>query len=174
MLRSIEHRIRIEDVLPFVANNPFVPQGREYIYARGLHAGFTGDFLVAAHLLLPQVENSIRHLLYQQGHVVSNLTSHDIQNELDLNTVYDKFRKELTAILGEDIAFDLEGLLIERFGSNLRNETAHGLMNHDQFFSGSVVYFWWLTLHLCVLYHLITLAGSQNDGQKTQNKTPHE
>ncbi|HEU5374160.1 MAG TPA: hypothetical protein VFV38_01855, partial [Ktedonobacteraceae bacterium] len=97
---SMEHLIRIEDLLPFVTNNPFVPQGREHIYARGLHAGFTGDFLVAAHLLLPQVENSIRYLLYQQGHVVSNLTSQNIQNELDLNTAYEKFREEITTVLG--------------------------------------------------------------------------
>jgi hypothetical protein len=158
---STEHLIRMEDLLPFVTNNPFVPQGREPIYARGLHAGFTGDFLVAAHLLLPQVENSIRYLLYQQGQVVSNLTSHNIQNELDLNTAYEKFREEITTVLGEDIAFDLEGLLIQRFGSNLRNETAHGLMEHSEFFSGPVVYFWWLTLHLCILYHLMVLSAHQ-------------
>lgn len=172
---NLEHLIRIEDLFPFVTNNPFVPKGREHIYARGLHAGFTSDFLVAAHLLLPQVENSIRHLLYQQGHVVSNLTSHNIQNELDLNTAYEKFRDEITTVLGEDIAFDLEGLLIQRFGSNLRNETAHGLMEHNEFFSGPVVYFWWLILHLCILYHLMTLSESQKSTPESSESpsSPH-
>ncbi len=165
---NLEHRIHVEDLLSFVSQNPFVPQGREYIYARGLHAGLGGDFLVAAHLLLPQVENSIRHLLYQQGQVVSNLTSHGIQNELDLNTVFEKFQKELIAVLGRDITFDLEGLLVERFGSNLRNETAHGLMNHDRFYSGPSIYFWWLTLHLCILYKLMTSETGQVTNQEPQ------
>ena len=31
-------------------------------------------------------------------------------------------------LLGEDLVFDLQGLLVERFGVNLRNRMAHGLM----------------------------------------------
>src|SRR5437868_2181144 len=54
---NIEHNVRIRDLLFLVVNNPFVPSGREMIYARGLLAGLTGDMLVAAHLLVPQLEN---------------------------------------------------------------------------------------------------------------------
>jgi DDE superfamily endonuclease len=39
-----EHQVEVDDFLPIVSDNPFVPEGREYIYARGLHAGLTGDF----------------------------------------------------------------------------------------------------------------------------------
>lgn len=60
-----EHNVAIEDFLPILCNNPFVPPGREYIYARGLQSGIKRDFLVAAHLLIPQLENSVRHILSQ-------------------------------------------------------------------------------------------------------------
>jgi hypothetical protein len=58
-----------------------VPEGHEGIYARGLFAGFKGDFLTATHLLVPQFESSIRHVLSQCGVVVSKLDRFGIQEE---------------------------------------------------------------------------------------------
>jgi hypothetical protein len=48
-------------------DNPFIPEGRRVIYSRGLQAGLGGDFLVATHLLIPQLENSLRYTLLQVG-----------------------------------------------------------------------------------------------------------
>jgi hypothetical protein len=144
-----EHRVTINDFLPIVSNHPFVPFGREHIYAQGLHAGITGDFLASIHLLVPQVENSIRHLLQQMGEITSGFSSSGIQDERSLNiTIY---LPELKALLGEDLVFDLQGLLVERFGQNLRNRMAHGLMNTEMFFSVEAVYFWWLVLRICFI-----------------------
>jgi hypothetical protein len=36
---NLEHAVRAEDFRDIVVNNPFVPPGRELLYARGLHAG---------------------------------------------------------------------------------------------------------------------------------------
>ncbi len=58
-------------------------------------------------------------------------------------------RTELVTLFGKDLAFDIEGLLVEHFGSNLRNEIAHGLMSYDKFISLQSSYLWWLTLRLC-------------------------
>ncbi|OMD39207.1 DUF7380 domain-containing protein [Paenibacillus odorifer] len=58
-----DHSVRLKDIFYLVKNNPFVPQGRELIFAEGLLKGFYGDFLTSAHLLIPQLENSIRHIL---------------------------------------------------------------------------------------------------------------
>ena len=66
-----EHAIRQNDLLFLVQNNPFIPQGHEGIYLRGLQAGFFGDWLVAMHLLIPQIEASIRYVLQQYGNVTS-------------------------------------------------------------------------------------------------------
>jgi hypothetical protein len=58
-----EHHVRIEDFFPFIRGNPFIPEGHEYIVAQGLYSGFHGDFLTAVHLLVPQIEASMRYIL---------------------------------------------------------------------------------------------------------------
>lgn len=145
-----ERNVRITDLLPLVSNNPFVPFGREEIFARGLQAGLVGNLLSVGHLLIPQIEHSLRHLLTEQGVIVSGLDQRGIQEVHSLNTTL--YRPELAEILGEDVVFDLQGLLVERFGANLRNRMAHGLMDYSEFYSLDVAYLWWLTLRLCFLF----------------------
>ncbi len=147
---NLEHNVRFDDLLPVVSNNPFVPPGREYIFARGLHSGLTGDLLLMAHLLIPQLENSLRHLLSQRGVIVSGLDDQQIQENYTLNAILYRYKDELTDILGDDALFDLQGLLVERFGSNLRNLLAHGLLDQNEFFSWHILYLWWLVLRLCL------------------------
>jgi hypothetical protein len=43
----------------------------------------------------------------------------------------------------------LRGILIERFGYNLRNDMAHGLMDEGGFYDVSSIYLWWLSITLC-------------------------
>lgn len=147
-----EHAVRLEDLRQLVMNNPFVPPGREYIFARGLYSGLMGDFLVSTHLLIPQLEHSIRWLLYQLGAVASTLEDRGIEQERNLNaTLYEPFAAKLKKLLGENLVFDLRGLLVEDVGSNLRNTLAHGLIDSNFFFSEQLSYVWWITLHLCCL-----------------------
>lgn len=153
----LEHDVRPRDFFPLVADNPFVPQGREAIYATGLHAGLTGDLLVAVHLLIPQLEHSIRHVLAGRGVITSGLDARGIQDERNLNTLL--YLPAMRPIFGDDITLDLQGLLVERHGSNLRNRLAHGLLHHDEFFSPRVLYLWWLTLRLCAWPLLVARYG---------------
>jgi hypothetical protein len=152
---NLEHTIQVKDILPIVFDNPFVPHGREIIFARGLHAGLIGDFMVSNHLLIPQLENSLRYLLTQHGLVVTG-DDQRIQYERLLGTILykDPFAPKLEEILGEDILFDLQGLLGEG-GVNLRNRIAHGLMAADEFDVTQVTqisYLWWLILRLCISF----------------------
>ena len=41
-------------------NSKFIPKEREYIFAKGLYAGFQNDFILSSHLLIPQIENSLK------------------------------------------------------------------------------------------------------------------
>ena len=156
-----EHPARVADFVALANYSRFVPPGRELIYARGLYAGLVGDFLSAAHLLVPQVENSLRMLLQQRGVIASNINDDGVQEELDINTLLcsKEHYDALVAALGEDTVFDLRGLLIERSGSNLRNLLAHGLLSQGQFYSAEVCYFWWVTLRLCILGALRARSG---------------
>ena len=118
-----------------------------------------GEYLTATHLLIPQVENSIRYLLEQRGVTVSRLDDQGIQDERPLNDLL--YCTEVVEIFGEGVAFDLQGLLVERYGSNLRNRVAHGLISSDEFYSVEVPYFWWITLRLCCLPIIAQIKANQ-------------
>ena len=156
----LEHGVRPEDLLPIVQNNPFVPPGHAYIYAKGLYAGLTGEYDIAVALLVPQLENSLRHMLQQVGLVVSSLESgreapQDVHNLERLFRQDDVYRAKLVEIYGEDTVFDLEGLLEERWGSNLRNRLSHGLLFDYEYQSSAAAYAWWWALRLCCLPILV-------------------
>jgi len=144
-----DHNIRMRDLAPLVVNNPLVPAGRESIFARGLYASLTGDFLVASHLLIPQLEHAVRVLLESRGVVVSGIENDGSQPERGLNTTL--VRPEALEFFGEDLIFDLRGLLVEKAGSNLRHHIAHGLLDGSAFQTTEAIYVWWITLRVCVL-----------------------
>lgn len=143
-----EHYVRLDNFAPIVTDNPFIPAGRELIIARGLLAGLQGDFLSAVHFLIPQLEESVRYVLYQLRVITSGLDDDGIQDEYNLNRMLSasEFSKPLEGVIGEDFVFDLRGLLVERFGANLRNDMAHGLISYNTFYSFSACYLWWLCL----------------------------
>lgn len=141
-----EHVVSYEEMLALVNDHPLVPHGRERIWARGLLAGFEGDFLIATHLLAPQLESSLRHALEAQGGISSKLSSTGIQEEKGLDLLLKE--EILEKIFSKDLLFTLQALLVEKTGANLRNSVAHGLMDQDEFYTASAVYFWWLALRL--------------------------
>ena len=154
---NLDHNVRLRDWDFLVAHNPFISQDRIAIFAKGLHAGLTGDWIVSAHLLIPQLENSLRYVLEQRGIVpYTNDTETGVSKAWTLEAMLK--RQELIDDLGEDVIFDLRCLLISGFGSNLRNNLAHGLMSTGHFFDHSIVYLWWLTLYLC--FHGIPLSNA--------------
>jgi hypothetical protein len=156
----LEHNPQLSDLIPVVYDNPFVPENREMIFAKGLLHGLEGDFVEAAHLLIPQIENSMRFLLRNRGVVTSSINSKGIQNERNLNDTL--YTSEIEEIFGKDIIFDLQGLLVEKFGANLRHRMAHGLLDYSSFFNIHVSYLWALTLRLCCWPLIIDKHNSEN------------
>jgi len=130
-----------------VTMNPFVPPGREEVFIRGLKAGLRGDQLVCAHLLIPQIENSVRVNMERNGLLVTRLTNEQLQKEHDLNTLL--YKRETERVFGEDLVFTMRVLLVEEVGANFRNKLAHGLLDSEQFQGGIVNYLWALTIRLC-------------------------
>jgi hypothetical protein len=142
-----EHSIGLRDLAFLVENNDFVPPGHEGIYLRGLQSGFYGDWLASMSFLLSQVEASIRNVLKNRGIPTISVTTDGIQEEIDINQLFD--RDDVKKIFGAGIIFDLRGLLIERFGFNMRNLDSHGLMPEGPYYQEGSVYLWWLLLRLC-------------------------
>lgn len=143
-----DHYTRVTDWSFLVENNGFVPNDRIYLYMKGLHAGFTGDFITSTHILIPQLENSLRYVLEQQGIRPYSLdTRTGVREVHTLETIL--ANESLIETLGEGTIFDLKALLIRRFGNNYRNDLAHGLLTTDHFLNPNLLYLWWLVLNLC-------------------------
>jgi len=120
------------------------------------------------HLLIPQFENSIRHILTEAEKITSGIDSDGIQDEKSLNTTL--YLTEIKELIDENILFDLQSLLVERFGANLRNLMAHGLMSHHEFYSHNGRYLWCLMLKLCCLPIIRYLREQEAKETKDEDK----
>ena len=146
---NLEHHVTEDMVFTYIRNNPFIPDGFEYLYAKGLHAGLTGDFIVATHLLVPQLENCFRHVLQQNDVETTTLNTHNLQERLRIGAILE--HPILSEIIGKNLVLDFQALLIERKYGNFRNEVSHGLMPSNHFYQPSIIYLWWLALRFCLM-----------------------
>lgn len=142
----LEHRLRESDFVAFASCSPIIPKGRERLFGKALFAGYEKDFVVALHLLIPQIEHMVRWHLNASGIKTSNLDKDGIENEKGLSTLMDM--PEVAQVFGEDLAFELRALFCDAFGANLRNELAHGLLDDVACQSKYSIYAWWLGLRL--------------------------
>jgi hypothetical protein len=140
------YRPTLRELQFLVLQNPFIPPGHEPIFLKGINAGFRGDFDIVAHLLVPQIEESIRHVLKGAGHVTSKLDSELIQEQRLLGTLL--AMPEAIEIFGRDQVFELRGLLCEKAGHDLRNRLAHGFLTYAECWNSDVMNVWWLVIRL--------------------------
>jgi hypothetical protein len=145
----LEHFIDEHDIISLLKNNPIIPEERGLLFAKGILAGFHSDYIISTHILIPQLENFLRSIIEFHGGISSTLSSSGIQQEITLDRILEN--KIITNYFSKNTIFSLENLFINKFGSNLRNEMAHGLIEYDTFFSAQVVYLWWITLRICLL-----------------------
>ncbi len=110
-----------------------------------------GDYVTATHLLLPQIENSLRHTLQMAGRDSAKIEEDGLEGDRALNTLLDYCHTDLEAILGIDIVWELDSLLNFRAGPALRHQLAHGKMIWNAFFTDEAV-------SACWLVYLLTLA----------------
>ena len=145
---NLDHHISPNDLLEIVTISLSIPPNRREIFLRGLYRGFILDSMVASSLLVPQIENSSRYALQRCGVIASKYDSDGIREEYSLRTLLFE-ESQAEEIFGEDLLFDLKGLIQERFGSNLRNRLAHGLITDNEYMSPASADAWRLVLHLC-------------------------
>ncbi|HDR7527194.1 MULTISPECIES: DUF4209 domain-containing protein [Bacillus cereus group] len=132
------HFLRMQQLLEITSDNPFVPEGREVIVAKGLREGLKGDYVTSLAVLIPQFENSIRSLLEQNGEIATTLGEDTAQEEKNLNQLL--LDEKLVEIFGVNAVKDMKYLFVYKGGCNLRNKVSHGLMCTSEFYSDAVVY----------------------------------
>jgi hypothetical protein len=117
----------IED---FIAKAPIINAERLPIIERGVNAYFDQDYIVAIHLIIPQIEEAIRNLIEISGGNVLRPKNGGYQ----LRTFDDLLRDDIVeASLGEDLAIYYRILFTDQRGWNLRNEVCHGIASLNKF-----------------------------------------
>jgi hypothetical protein len=136
MLRDLElgpafDRLEVEKGLDPAALMAFLRGGRLFTaetldtVAVGVERFFGKDYVSAMHVLVPQLEDTLRDMLEQLGSSRTSMQPSG-QREKPIDVVLAD--GSLRQVLGEDLADYLEVLLTEQRGPNLRHRTAHGLM----------------------------------------------
>lgn len=151
----LEHRLRERDFVELARQSPIVPENRDALFGKALFAGYERDYVVALHLIIPQVEHMVRVQLKYAGATTTNLDKDGIQNENGLSTLM--ALPEADQIFGPNLAFEIRALFCDAFGANLRNELAHGLLEDGDFHSSKAIYAWWLMLRLTLNSYLVNL-----------------
>ncbi|MDR5589010.1 DUF4209 domain-containing protein [Salegentibacter agarivorans] len=128
----------------------FIPSHRTYLFAEGLYQGFANNFILSTHILLPQIENSLKDIIQQNGRNTTRLTD-DIQNDNTLGSILsiDKSNKMLDGICDKDLLLELNNFLIDGNNTNFRNQVCHGLIE-PILIDYYGIYLWWLTLKMSI------------------------
>jgi hypothetical protein len=135
-------------------DHPLVPEDRTEIVFRSLVAGIEGDRIVFLHLIIPQLENSIREIAAKAGGKTT-IMKQGVMREIDLNRLLtddNAGKQEIVRVLGEDVVWDLRTLLVEQAGPNLRNRVSHGLATFAELNSPNAVYLLWLVLQILITH----------------------
>ena len=127
-------------------DSALIPEERRELFYQAFAAGFQWDFSTALHILIPQVENALRHVLDQQGVTPMNVDNDGVEEVGGIERVLS--HPKTLEIFGDGFVFELRSLMVERLGPNLRNLFAHGALHPDGFQSETAFYLWWLVLRL--------------------------
>lgn len=136
---------------PIVELSAFVPPGYEHIFSLGLARLFQGDNASAVHLLLPQLENSIRYVLKQRGRDPSMIQADMIQEDRSLSALLADERPLLDDIFGPDLVFEIDMLFNDRAGPALRHEFAHGKLSDGHCYASNALYAIWVIYRLVIV-----------------------
>ena len=142
--------IEESDVKKIVDVSCAIPEGRKESYTKGLMFGFSGDFLTALSILIPQIENAVRYLAVECGEPVYNMNEEGIEEIKSMHAVLEL--EGVKESLDEDLIFALNTIFCSKFGFNMRNNVAHGMLDDQAFQSFKALYIWWFALKFCYLF----------------------
>lgn len=136
----LEHAVDEALVALLCRHSGFVPEDREGIFVSGILHFLQGDMIAALHTLLPQIENSFRHILRLHGEDVVKINEDMTQEDMSLSQMVGRLRPALESIFGAAIIADIENLNIYRGGPQLRDRATHGLLHQYAPFGPDAVY----------------------------------
>lgn len=137
--------------LPIVYHSPFVQDRYHMTFSLGFARLWQGDFISAANLLIPQLENVIRYVLMSANVHTAKMMPDGTQDDRSLSALLEHSRKEMDEIFGEDLVHEIDMLFNFRPGPALRHQAAHGKMTDGDCYSSDAIY------ACCLIYRLTCL-----------------
>jgi hypothetical protein len=96
----------------------------------GIRRHFAEDYISSIHILIPQVEATLRHVLRNKGSNFLKTKGKDTLMYKELGGLLSEDTREL---LTEDFRKYLEVKFTDQKGMNLRNEVSHAIMEYEEF-----------------------------------------
>lgn len=152
ILKYIYNEFKVDEKIlnNIVENNIFIPKARKSSFVKGLLAGFNLDYISSLSILIPQVENALRCLSEECGDIIYKINEDGIEELITFNGILDL--PKLNEVMNEDFIFNLKCIFTSKYGINIRNDIAHGILDDSEFKSSYAVYAWWFILKLCCIY----------------------
>jgi hypothetical protein len=123
-------KINLNDIFEFLFNSPFIEDDRYKVIIRGINSFYEQDYLVAIHLLVPQIEEIFRNITEKVG---GNVLKPARNGGYKLKLFDEILREEITVkTFGEDISDYFRILFTDPRGWNIRNNVCHGLVPFNQ------------------------------------------
>ncbi|MFC2049632.1 DUF4209 domain-containing protein [Chloroflexota bacterium] len=116
--------------LDYLSTSPFFDKDKLDVIRIGVERYFDGDYVSAIHILVPHLEDTLRHILGRLGVSTTSLKPRGVTHEKMPDKVLDT--PELRALLGKRVWFYFKYVLIHPLGQNLRHDVAHGLINRER------------------------------------------
>ncbi len=119
------------DILDTLKDSPVIDDNRMKIIEKGLDAYFVGDFVIAVHLIIPQIEEAVRNIVEAAG---GNVLKESRGGGFHLRTFDDILRDDIiNESLDPELVNYFKILFTDQRGWNLRNNVCHGMTNLDVF-----------------------------------------
>lgn len=127
----------IESMRLFLSKSVLFDESRLPLLEHGINAYLADDHITAIHVLVPQIEHALRRLLPCLGKPTNKHRRSDtgVMVEKSLNDILES-DPDVTSFLGDDFVFYLRMFLCDPRGQNVRNKSAHGLMEPEHFHRG--------------------------------------
>jgi len=123
-LKTVGH-LNTSTVLNYLGKAQLFDPGRLAMLESGIASYFKDDWLVACHILVPQMENAIRAIVRSSG---GQTLKQGRNGGLQLRNIDELLHDPIIENLyGTDKTFWLRILLSDSRGWNLRNKIAHGI-----------------------------------------------
>lgn len=107
-------------------------------------------------MLIPQLENSFRHILYGLELITKSQKDGKQEYKIDMQWLLNTLLKK--GLIGKKIFFNLKMLLCDD-SFNLRNEIAHGLLSDSRFNNANV-----MILNWCIFFFVFAYLIREEKG----------